>query len=120
MYRVLVLIVLATCMTLSGCGKSADVLAQKTLDSMKEMTAALEGGNKDQVMAVAKKMQAIMAEAKTQKYSKTENDRINEKYKPLIMEETKKMTNAMMQAVRSGKLKQEDLKELSSLVKPQV
>ena len=49
--------------------------------------------------------------------SKSENQRVTDKYKPLLMEETKKMTTAMMKAVGSGKLKQEDLKEISAIMK---
>jgi hypothetical protein len=101
----------------AGCGGNGEAVAKSTLDTMKEMTAALDSGNKDQVMAVAKKLQALVKEGKEMKVSKSENQRVTDKYKPLIMEETKKMTTAMMKAVTSGKLKQEDLKEISSIMK---
>lgn len=68
-------------------------------------------------MGVARKLQALMKEGKEMKVSKSENQRVTDKYKPLLMEETKKMTTAMMKAVGSGKLKQEDLKEISAIMK---
>jgi hypothetical protein len=109
-------ILLMACLV-AGCGGNGEAVAKNTLDAMKEMTAALDSGNKDQVMAVARKLQALMKEGKEMKVSKSENQRVTEKYKPLIMEETKKMTAAMMKAVTSGKLKQEDLKEISVMMK---
>jgi hypothetical protein len=101
----------------AGCGGNGEAVAKNTLDAMKEMTAALDSGNKDQVMGVARKLQALMKEGKEMKVSKSENQRVTDKYKPLLMEETKKMTTAMMKAVGSGKLKQEDLKEISAIMK---
>ena len=38
----------------AGCGGNGEAVAKNTLDAMKEMTAALDSGNKDQVMGVAR------------------------------------------------------------------
>lgn len=114
-YRTVMVMILAS--AIAGCGGSGETVAKNTLDAMKEMTAALENGNKDQVMAVAKKLQAAKQEFISTKASKAEAQRIKEKYQPLITEENKKMLAAGIQAVTSGRLRKEDLNELGAIMR---
>jgi hypothetical protein len=106
-------------LSLAGCGgNSSEKLAQNTLAGMQEITAALEKGDKNAVLAAAKKMQALTQQAKDLKLSDEETKRVTEKYKTQFEEQSKKLMQAMMKASTEGKLKPEDMQEISSAMQP--
>jgi len=110
-------VVLFLALLLAGCGgNSLDKMVKSSLDAMKELTEAFEKGDKKLAMSAAKKMQAVAKEHKELKVSEAEDKRIQEKYMTQVQEQTKKMMEAMMKAVTSGKFTQEDMKEIGAMM----
>jgi len=110
-------------LVLVGCGSSATETAmKKTIAVMNEMCDGIEAGNKEQVTAAIKKMEALSKEVKDLKVSKDEEKRLTEKMKPELEAVQNRMKASMQKAMASGKLKPEDLMEIGksmmNLAKP--
>ncbi len=117
MFHYIKFVVLFLALLLAGCsGNSLDKMVKSSLDAMKELTEAFEKGDKKLAMSAAKKMQAAAKEHKELKVSEAEDKRIQEKYMTQVQEQTKKMMEAMMKAVTSGKFTQEDMKEIGAMM----
>lgn len=102
---------------LAGCSKSnADAVAQKSVDTLKELTRAVEKGDKAEMKAVAQKLQNIIKEGNEIKVTKNEKDRMTEKYKPLIEAESKKMMAAMIKSMSEGKITAVDMQEIAKMM----
>lgn len=111
-------LVVLLAMFMAGCSGSsgADKIVKETLDAMKELTDAFESGDKNRIMNVAKKLQALGKENKDLKLSEAENKRLMEKYKTQMEEQGKKMMASMMKAATSGKIKPEDMTEIGQMM----
>ncbi|MFT3880281.1 MAG: hypothetical protein QM703_11545 [Gemmatales bacterium] len=117
MYQYLKFAVLFLALLLAGCGGgNGEKLAKSSLDTMKELTDAFEKGDKNSIMAAAKKLQTILKEGKELKVSEGENKRINEKYQAQMQQQAQKMLAAMTKAVSSGKISQADMMEIGSIM----
>lgn len=96
-----------------GCGSSsAETAMKKTIAIMNEMCDGIEAGNKEQITAAVKKMEALSKEVKELKVSKDEEKRLTEKMKPELEAVQKRMQAAMQKGMASGKLKPEDMMEI--------
>jgi len=113
-----VVVLLALALFSTGCdGGHGESNVKNSLETMKELTAAFEQGDKERILTVAKKLQALIKERKEMKISESEQKLIQEKYESQGQEQVKKMMAAMLKAIQSGKLKEVDAQEIGTIIK---
>ena len=110
MLRLLSLLVLSLCaLSLSGCGAGNDDIAKSLLKAINDFADAAESGDKDKIQAAMGKFTEMVKEHKDKKVSASEKKRMDEQYKPQFEAAGKRLQAALMKAMTSGKLTQQDM-----------
>lgn len=104
-------------LSLAGCGKSNDVIAEEMIGAINELSDALDTADKTKIQAASTKFSNLMKKHKDKKVTEAENKRVMDKYKPQMEAAMKRMMGSMMKASTSGKLTQQDMQEIMEPMK---
>jgi hypothetical protein len=104
------MLVVACLVSLAGCGKSNDKIADEVIAVFDGLTAAVNSGDKAKVKAAVDKMTAVLNEHKSRKISASEKKRLE----PRMMEAGKRMQAAMVKAMTEGKITQQEMMEIAN------
>jgi biopolymer transport protein ExbB/TolQ len=99
-------------LSFTGCGDSGEKIIQDMIAAMNETSDAIESGDMAKVRTSLAKLKETSKKAKEKKVSKSEDKRLEEKYKSQMEAAMTKMTGSIGKGLASGKLKPEDMKEI--------